>query len=146
MILYLDTSAFLKLFLREEGSDDLRRIWGASNERTTSRLMYPEARAALASADRAGRFQAGQYVRAKRELEQVWANLHVLELTPSVAEAAGRLAEQHALRGADAVHLASAKMLSEELVVATWDLAMRRAATTIGLGILPASDAGPFEG
>ena len=146
MILYLDTSAFLKMFLQEEGSDALDRIWEASHEKATSRLTYPEARAGLAYADRAGRLQPGEHSRAKRELARRWAELHVLEVTPSVAETAGQLAEQHALRGSDAVHLASAKTLVEGFVLATWDRALRRAASAMGLGIAPASDAGKMGG
>jgi len=46
----------------------------------------------------------------------------VIGLDTALAQAAGELAERHALRGYDAVHLASAIAIKDSnLVMATWD-------------------------
>ena len=45
-----------------------------------------------------------------------------VELTAAVEQRAGQLTQAHALRGADAVHLASALAIADaDLVVAVWD-------------------------
>lgn len=50
-----------------------------------------------------------------------------------LVQTAGELAEQHGLRGYDAVHLASAIGIGEpELVVATWDQELGAAAVVRG--------------
>lgn len=48
--------------------------------------------------------------------------MDVIGLDPVLARTAGELAERHALRGYDAVHLASAIAIDDpDLVMATWD-------------------------
>jgi len=53
----------------------------------------------------------------------------VIGLDAALARAAGELAERHALRGYDAVHLASAIAIDDpNLVMATWDRDLSAAA------------------
>lgn len=60
----------------------------------------------------------------------------VVELTEQVAEHASELAAEHALRGADAIHLASA-LAVWDVVVAVCDTRFRRAVLTAGLTAVP---------
>jgi predicted nucleic acid-binding protein len=63
----------------------------------------------------------------------------VVEVSPEVAADAGELAESHALRGYDAVHLASAlAVLDDELLMVTWDDDLATAARREGLTVAPA--------
>jgi predicted nucleic acid-binding protein len=55
-----------------------------------------------------------------------------------LARAAGQLAEELALRGYDAVHLASALALGGATMLISWDADLRRAATRRGCAIAPA--------
>jgi predicted nucleic acid-binding protein len=50
---------------------------------------------------------------------------------------AGALAEQFALRGYDAVHLACALSLEGEVTVVSWDDDLRRAAGASGCALAP---------
>jgi hypothetical protein len=51
----------------------------------------------------------------------------------------GELAARHALRGADAVHLASALAVGDsELIVAVWDRRLHAGAQATGLRVAPA--------
>jgi uncharacterized protein len=51
---------------------------------------------------------------------------------------AGTLAEVHALRGYDALHLATALAVGPDTTVVTWDRALGDAALASGCGVAPA--------
>ncbi len=56
----------------------------------------------------------------------------------SLARHAGELTEQHALRGDDAVHLATALATdAADLVLVTWDGDLARAAVASGVAVVP---------
>lgn len=136
MIVYFETSALIKLLVEEEHSEECALIWDAADARMTSRLTYPEARAALAAAARAGRFTRGGLETVKRELNRRLDEMTTVEVGPDVATRAGDLAETHALRGYDALHLASALIAeTDDVVMATWDDDLIRAAGELFMGI-----------
>jgi predicted nucleic acid-binding protein len=139
LIGYLDTSALVKLLLRDEADADVVRIVFAATDRTfTSRIAYPEGRAALAAARRVGRLAARDHATAMRDFDRLIESLGIVEMHPALARAAGDVAERFALRALDAVHLASALALGgSDTVVVTWDRMLASAASTAGLGIAP---------
>ncbi len=107
MSLYLDTSALVKLYVDEPGAADVRRRVRETDVVATSRIAYPEARAALARRRQGGITEA-ELRHAVADLDRDAAALAVVELSAAVARSAGLLAERHGLRGFDAIHLASA--------------------------------------
>ncbi len=115
MILYLDTSALVKMYVEEVGSADVRNKSGQAEGIATSRIAYAEARAALARKYREGGLSGSDYRLVVEELDQDWANYFAVEVSDSLVKSAGRLAEKYALRGADAIHLASAVILAKEV-------------------------------
>ena len=139
MIGYLDTSALVKLLLRDEDdSENVRRVIAAMDVSFVSRIAYPEGRAALAAARRADRLPASGYPTALRDLDRAVGSFRIVELHPAVARAAGDVAERFALRALDAVHLASALALgTSDTVMFTWDRTLSSAASAAGLGIAP---------
>ena len=139
MIGYLDTSALVKLVLRDEDdSETVRDVIAAMDVSFISRIAYPEGRAALAAARRAGRLSARAYPTALRDLDRAVGSFRIIELHPAVARAAGDVAERFGLRALDAVHLASALALGgSDTVVVTWDRTLSSAASTAGLAIAP---------
>jgi len=75
---------------------------------------------------------------ARMDFGRRWASLNVVEVTQSIAGLAGELAETRALRGFDALHLASALTIADdELVVATRDDDLARAALAEHLAVSP---------
>ena len=61
-----------------------------------------------------------------------------VELTQSVTTRAGELASQHALRGADAVHLASLLAVGTAgTLLAVWDPRLRAGALAAGVQLAP---------
>jgi uncharacterized protein len=55
VIAYFDTSAVMPLLIAEPGSDRAAALWDGADRVVSVRLVYPEARAALAQAERLGR-------------------------------------------------------------------------------------------
>jgi hypothetical protein len=136
VIAYFDTSAFIKLLIDEPGTVDAVELWETADRRFSSRLLYPEARAALAAASRAGRLDVGTLAAARGELERLRNALEEIELTAELACRAGDLAEALALRGYDAVHLAAAEaVLDDDGVLAAPDGRLAVGAQALGIAV-----------
>lgn len=143
MIVYFDSSAFVKLVVEEDGSHIAAALWDGCDAAVSSRLAYPEVRAALAAAGRDHRLTAKAQRQAEVAWERYWAATRAVELTKNLAERAGQLAGAQALRGADAVHLASAlAMGTDQLVLAAWDQRLRSAAQAAHIQVAPAAAPG----
>lgn len=136
--LYLDASALLKLLLREEGSETAARLGDDAGELVSASLVYVEARAALARAAGHRRLPRSRALRARSELDALWEETLVIGLDSEVLAAAGEITDVYRLRAADAIHLASALTLGDpDLVFATWDAELGRAARESGLAVAP---------
>ena len=136
MIVYFDSSAFVKLVVEEEGSELAAALWDGCDAAVSSRLAYPEVRAALAAAGRDHRLALADQDRAERAWEDYWAATRAVELTKDVTAHAGHLAGQHALRGADAVHLASLLAVgARDTLFAVWDQRLRTGARSVGVQV-----------
>lgn len=107
MILYLDTSSLAKVYITEAGSDDVRALVERAAVVTTSRIAYPELRAALARRRRDRTLKPKDFTMAKRAFETDWPRYVVVDVTTAICHDAGDLAERYRLRGFDSIHLAS---------------------------------------
>ena len=138
-LVYFDSSALVKLVVQETGSDLAAELWDGCDAALASRLAYPEVRAALAAAGRNHDLSDDDLDTAEESWEQFWAAVRPVELTSAVERHAGQLARSHALRSADAVHLASALALADpDLIVAVWDRRLHDGATRAQLQVAPA--------
>lgn len=139
-LVYFDSSALVKLVLDEDGSDVAAALWNACDAALSSRLAYPEVCAAVAAAGRNHDLTESDVTSALAEWELFWSAMRPVELTADVERAAGSLARAHQLRGADAVHLASAGALSvNDLTIAVWDKRLHAAAAGLGFAVAPAA-------
>ncbi len=111
MNLYLDTSALVKLYVREEQSEEVKRVVDLARVVATARVAYPEARAAFARRRREGGLSERALRSVVAALDRDFVSLVVVELSDRLALEAGALAERRALLGFDAVHLVSAIQL-----------------------------------
>jgi len=118
VILYLETSNLVKLYVKESGSEEIKKIIAESDAVATSIVSYVEARAAFAKKAREKDITPPNYQAIKADLERDWANLFVLSLTDSLTKSAADLSEKHGLRGYDAIHLASALELKAAVATA----------------------------
>lgn len=135
---FFDTSALLKLVVDEDGSDLAEAIWQLARRRTCSALAYPEGRAALAAAHRGGRLDETELRQAVASFDAVTGSTHRILPDQELLDAAGALAEEHALRGYDAVQLASALEVDAGTVLVSWDAELVAAAADRGLRAAPA--------
>ena len=83
-LVYFDSSAFVKLVVEEAGSDLAAGLWDGCDAAVSSRLAYPEVRAALAAAARNHVLDDGEVESAERAWEEFWAATRRVELTSAV--------------------------------------------------------------
>jgi len=134
-LVYFDSSAFVKLLAEEAGSNLAADLWDGCDAALASRLAYPEVRAALATSYRNHDLAGHELDAAERAWDSYVAATRPVGLTAAAEQRAGQLARAHALRGADAVHLAIA---DPDLVVAVWDCRLHAGAQAAGLRVAPA--------
>jgi len=115
----------------------MRALVEAADFISTSRITYVEAHASIAAAGRARRLTRSGTTRVRNAFEEAWRQFAVVEVTASVASSAASAADRHRLRALDAIHLASARVLSPGIVIASWDEHIRRAAQEGGLAVAP---------
>ena len=115
MMLYLDTSALVKLYVDEPMSRELAAAVDEAEAVATSLLAYAESRAAFARARREVRFSAQAYRHIVDAFVEDWSRYIAVEVTDRLVKSAGDLAAHRALRGYDALHLASALSLRERI-------------------------------
>lgn len=108
MILYLDTSALVKVFVDEPGRAEVVEAVGRGSAIATAMVSYAEARATFARLLREERLTAREHSDVVEQLDVRWRSYKRPPVTNELVGAAGELAERFSLRGYDAVQLASA--------------------------------------
>ena len=127
-LLYLDSSALVKLVLPEAESAALLENLAAWPACVSSELARVEV---VRAARRASAEPA-----VEQRAEEVIASLHLLKIDSDILDRATRL-EPRMLRSLDAIHLASALSLGDDLgAIATYDGGLATAATACGLTVL----------
>ena len=137
MILYLDTSALVKLYIEEAGSQEVKRAVEEARIVSTSRVAYVEARAGIAGKYRERELSKEEHDQVVEDLIRDWDNYFIVEVSESVAKLGGTLTERQSLRGFDAIHLASALLLQNrtrlDVSFSCFDERLKAAAEAEGL-------------
>ena len=139
MILYLDTSALVKVYVVEIATDLVRGEAAKAKILVTSVVAYAETRSAFDRRCRSGHLSAHEFSRVKSEFEEHWPSFETVIVDDQRARRAGELAEAHRLKGFDAVHLASADYFQTTLgpvTFACFDAELSRAARSCGMALL----------
>lgn len=143
MILYLDSSALVKRYVREAGSGEVDGIIAQADAVGTGLLTRAEVSAALARAVRLGWVRRDDGEAALLVFRAQWPRLARLQLTEPLLARADAEAWDHGLRGYDAVHLAAAlvwqETVREPVTLATFDRELWRAGQAAGLAVWPAT-------
>lgn len=127
-LLYLDSSALVKLVLPEAESAALLESLAAWPARLSSEFSRVEVIRAVrrATADPA----------AEERAEQILAGLHLMKIDSDVIGRAARI-EPRLLRSLDAIHLASALSLGDGLgAIVLYDTGLATAAAACGLNVM----------
>lgn len=129
MRLYLDSSALVKRYVAEDGSDEVLLAMRRAEAWSSCRLAFVETVRAVG-------LKAGE--EGARRVRRDWSGFDVVELDQGLAESAASLAVEHGLRSLDAIHLAAAlEPRRGGHTLATWDARLHRAARGRGLPTLP---------
>ena len=142
MILYLDTSALVKLYVDEEHSAFIRRVAFQASVRVSHDIAYVECCAAFARRRKDGSLAPGDHTRCRRQLDRDWERFNVISVAAELIRRAATLAEDHALRALDSIHLAAAEAAAgvakglTEFRFSAFDARLIKAARTSGLPFL----------
>jgi uncharacterized protein len=148
-VLYVDSSALIKHYVQEKGSErvgkKLREEEDAATPVFTSVLTFAEIHAALARRSRDRSLSPDEFIRARTNFDSDWVlGLSAVDLEPTVLSIIRNIVDQFALRGADLVHLASAIWLRDagvatrgrnQLVFLSSDKLLVKAAAGCGLEV-----------
>jgi predicted nucleic acid-binding protein len=137
MIVYADTSALVKLFAAEDGSEATRTLLRQASVMGTGLLARAELGAALARGARRGLLSEIDAMEARRRLEGVWPTWVRIAVDEALVSRAEALAWEYPLRGYDALHLASAlawqERIQQPVALLTFDRELWEAARRAGL-------------
>ena len=140
MIVYIDTSDLVKLYVDESGSDAIKEIVRKATVISTSKVAYAEARAAFARKQRDGGFSFKVLRKIVEDFNREWESYFLIEVTDGLIRSAGDIAEKHLLRGFDSIHLASAinlkNKIGSEVYFSSTDEKLNQAAGKEGIIIL----------
>lgn len=136
MIVYFDTSALVPLLLAEPGTPMAQQLWDQADHVVSTRLVYAEARAALAQAHRLGRVTSSQLRKLVAGLDDLYGQLDRIDVDDPLVVRAGEMAEAHELRGYDAAHLAALERVAgEHTVLASGNRDLSIAASALGFAV-----------
>ncbi len=142
MIVYLDSSALVKRYVVEAGSQSVNAWIAAARPAVTGLLTRAETPAAICRAQRLGWIDEKLGEQALALFQTEWESLGRLPINEATVRRAESLARRHNLRGYDAVHLACALIYQESLGLpinlATFDRELWQAGQAEGLALLPA--------
>ncbi len=138
MILYLDTSALVKLYVEEEHSQVVREWVYRADTVACSEIAYAEVASALNRAFKEKRISKKDLNTLWETFLKDWRDLTLVLVAEEVLSLAVELIFRHGLRAFDGLHLAAALLLArqDEVVFVAFDKKLLQAAEKEGL-ILP---------
>jgi hypothetical protein len=125
-MIYYDSSALVKKYAEEAGSDAVLRLIAQGGPVITSKLAYPEIIAGLGRKRREKALSEKDYQAALEDFDADWREFLIVELQDELLPVMRQLSSRHALKGADLVHLGSAvwfgKAVREKMTFAAADV------------------------
>lgn len=143
MILYLDTSALLKMYVKEIHSSVVHNAVSDADTVATHKVTFVEAHSAFARLLREKILKAEAHDALKKTFLNDWGNYFRIGLDSFLIQSASEFAEAFALRAYDSVHLAAASCLfkqkKEKIMFASFDHKLNQAAKILGFDLLKIS-------
>ena len=117
MRLFLDTSAFVKRYVDEPGSDRVLELTAAADELGLSVIVVPESISTLTRLLREQRLSRADYDALKMAILTDVDGVDLCDMTPSIVKNSITCLEHSPLRALDAIHLGSALAYRPDLFV-----------------------------
>ena len=134
MRVFFDTSAFVKRYVREAGTDAVLQWCDQATEIILSGIALAEVVSTFCRLQREGKITDTQYRQLKSLLMADIEDAAICDLTPVVLAHAIRSLENNVLRGMDAIHIGSALALKVDVFVSA-DQRQLEAAAGSGLRV-----------
>jgi predicted nucleic acid-binding protein len=138
MIVYLDTSSLVKLYVQEAHTGLVKKWVEEAEIVATCRIAYPETMSAISRRFKQGDLTEKQYNSLIAKFSNEWERFAAVDFDELEA---GRLVNLYGLRGFDAVHLSAAMLLKANqdnvsLFFSSFDEKLNDAASTEGFAML----------
>lgn len=113
MIIFLDTSAWIKSYIEEDGSAEVRNFMSDKSQNrenifAASAVTYAEMIATFRRGLKGGRLTENEYKGILSDFRDKWDDFFIPEVDCTHIEKSGRYAEKYTLKGCDAFQLSSA--------------------------------------
>lgn len=139
-MIYLDSSALIKKYSQESGTDAVREMLAGTDRSGISKIAYAEVCAAFGRKNRENPRDRKIHQKGFQSFEEDWKLFTIVELGDDLLPVIRDLTEKYPLRGADAIHLASAlwlgRTLRETVTFVTADTRLLEAAQSERLKII----------
>lgn len=140
MLVYLDSSALMKLYIQEAGSETVTVLLDEAGTAGTSVVALAEVTSALGRLARGGLISASAAAGLRETFQRDWQDLLRFPVDEGTASLAATVAWEEGVRGFDAVHLAAALRWADEagmpITFASFDARQARAARARGLATI----------
>jgi predicted nucleic acid-binding protein len=137
MIIFIDTSAWVKFFIKENGTEEIQYFMlnksdSEKHSYAASAVTYAEMMATFMRSFKGNRITQDQYNQIIIQFDEQWENFNISEVNIHLVKRSGMLAQRYALKGCDAFQLASALNVQTDLFIAS-DHDLLKAAKNEGL-------------
>jgi predicted nucleic acid-binding protein len=119
MLVFFDTSAFVKRYVNESGTDTVLEWCDKATEIGLAGIALPEIISAFCRLHRETRITDAQYRQLKSLLMADIEDAALCDLSPVVLAQAISCLENNVLRGMDAIHIGSAVALKADVFVSS---------------------------
>ena len=135
MKIFFDTSAFVKRYVNEIGSEQVVEICQKADALALSIICLPEIISTLCRLVREGKLSKEKYVQLKTAILTDLDDIDICDITPDVMLRVISCLENNTLRAMDAIHLGSALAYGADQFVSS-DQKQIQAAHAVGLTVV----------
>jgi len=140
LIAYLDTSAWVKIYIPEIGREELIQILKSVNNNFSHQITYVDFFAAIGKAMRIQMIDQKSAEEIVENFKNDWGDCNVMEVSQNMLEIGAAFALRYQLRGYDSLQLAAAHILSEAyeetITFVCFDKQLNQAAKKLGMRTL----------
>jgi predicted nucleic acid-binding protein len=135
---FLDTSAFAKRYVAEQGTDKVMALCQQADSLVVSVMCLPELISTLSRLVREKKLSKADYRKLKGDTVADLADVDICQITSGIMDSIILLLESHPLRAMDAIHVACALAVDPDTFVSA-DHRQLLAAQKAGLKIVDVS-------